>query len=35
MACGSGRVLADLLSARKPDVDAAELALARYENRFG
>jgi len=35
MACGSGRVLADLLSGRKPDIDAAELALARYENRFG
>lgn len=35
MACGSGRVLADLLSGRKPDIDTAELALARYENRFG
>ena len=35
MACGSGRVLADLLSARKPEIDTAELALARYENRFG
>ncbi len=34
MACGSGRVLADLLSGRKPDIDTAELALARYENRF-
>ena len=25
MACGSGRVLADLLSGRKPDIDASEL----------
>jgi D-amino-acid dehydrogenase len=35
MACGSGRVLADLLSGRKPEIDTAELALTRYENRFG
>jgi D-amino-acid dehydrogenase len=35
MACGSARVLADLLSGRKPEIDAAELALTRYENRFG
>ena len=35
MACGSGRVLADLLSGRKPEIDTAELALARYEDRFG
>jgi D-amino-acid dehydrogenase len=35
MACGSARVLADLLSGRKPEIDTAELALARYENRFG
>src|SRR5437868_7632686 len=35
MACGSGRVPADLLSGRKPEIDTAELALARYENRFG
>lgn len=35
MACGSGRVLADLLSGRKPDIDAAELSLARYDHRFG
>ena len=35
MACGSGRVLADLLSGRKPDIDAAELAINRYDNRFG
>jgi D-amino-acid dehydrogenase len=35
MACGSGRVLADLVSGRKPEIDTAELALARYENRFG
>ncbi|WP_407178876.1 D-amino acid dehydrogenase [Bradyrhizobium sp. STM 3562] len=35
MACGSGRVLADLLSGRKPDVDIGELAMSRYEHRFG
>jgi D-amino-acid dehydrogenase len=35
MACGSARVLADLLSGRKPEIDTAELALARYEKRFG
>jgi D-amino-acid dehydrogenase len=35
MACGSGRVLADLLSGHKPEIDTAELALARYESRFG
>jgi D-amino-acid dehydrogenase len=35
MACGSGRVLADLLSGRKPDIDTRELAMARYEDRFG
>jgi len=35
MACGSGRVLADLLSGRKPDIDVSELTLARYDQRFG
>jgi D-amino-acid dehydrogenase len=35
MACGSGRVLADLLSGRKPDIDVSKLALSRYEKRFG
>jgi D-amino-acid dehydrogenase len=35
MACGSGRVLADLLSGRKPEIDTAELALTRYDHRFG
>ncbi len=35
MACGSGRVLADMLSGRKPDIDASELALSRYDHRFG
>ena len=34
-ACGSGRVLADLLSGRKPEIDTSELAMARYEKRFG
>ena len=35
MACGSGRVLADLLSGRKPEIDASELAIGRYDHRFG
>lgn len=30
MACGSGRVLTDLISARKPDIDTADLGMARY-----
>jgi D-amino-acid dehydrogenase len=35
MACGSGRVLADSLSGRRPEIDTTELALIRYESRFG
>ena len=35
MACGSGRVLADLLSGRKPDIDTTELSIGRYDHRFG
>jgi D-amino-acid dehydrogenase len=35
MACGSGRVLADMLSGRKPDIDTRELGMSRYEHRFG
>jgi D-amino-acid dehydrogenase len=35
MACGSGRVLADMLSGRKPDIDVKDLALTRYDHRFG
>jgi D-amino-acid dehydrogenase len=35
MACGSARVLADLLSGRKPEIDTSELAISRYEHRFG
>ena len=35
MACGSGRVLADLLSGKKPEIDTSELALTRYDTRFG
>ncbi|MGK7866016.1 D-amino acid dehydrogenase [Falsiroseomonas sp. E2-1-a20] len=30
MACGSGRVLADLISGKAPEIDAADLALTRY-----
>ena len=35
MACGSGKVLADLMSGRKPDIDISELVVSRYEQRFG
>jgi D-amino-acid dehydrogenase len=35
MACGSGRVLADLMSGRKPDIDVSELSVSRYDHRFG
>lgn len=35
MACGSGRVLADMMSGRKPDIDVSELNVSRYEQRFG
>lgn len=35
MACGSARVLADQLSGRKPDIDASELTVDRYDHRFG
>jgi D-amino-acid dehydrogenase len=31
MACGSGRVLADLISGRKPDIDVTDLGIGRYE----
>ncbi len=30
MACGSGRLLADLVGSRTPEIDAADLALDRY-----
>ena len=30
MACGSGRVLADLISGTKPDIDTGDLSIARY-----
>jgi D-amino-acid dehydrogenase len=35
MACGSGRVLADLLSGRKAEIDTADLSMHRYRDRFG
>lgn len=35
MSCGSARALADLLSGKKPDINTAELALSRYDHRFG
>jgi D-amino-acid dehydrogenase len=30
MACGSGRLLADLVTGRSPDIDSSDLALTRY-----
>jgi D-amino-acid dehydrogenase len=30
MACGSGRVLADMLSGKKPEIDTAGLDIKRY-----
>jgi D-amino-acid dehydrogenase len=30
MACGSGQVLADIISGRKPAIDVADLSIARY-----
>ena len=30
MACGSGRVLADLISGRKPEIEIGELGISRY-----
>ncbi|MCJ9706448.1 MULTISPECIES: D-amino acid dehydrogenase [unclassified Bradyrhizobium] len=35
MSCGSGRVLADMLSGRKPDIDVSALTVERYKHRFG
>jgi D-amino-acid dehydrogenase len=33
MSCGSGRVLADLVSGRKPEIDTDDLGIARYALR--
>jgi D-amino-acid dehydrogenase len=30
MACGSGRVIADVIAGRKPEIDVSELSLSRY-----
>jgi len=35
MSCGSGRVLADMLSGKKPEIDTSELTVDRYNHRFG
>ena len=36
MSCGSGRVLADLISGRAPEIDASDLAQSRYDmSRYG
>jgi D-amino-acid dehydrogenase len=33
MACGSGRLLADIISGRPPEIDASDLGLGRYDGR--
>ncbi|WP_108258346.1 D-amino acid dehydrogenase [Mangrovicoccus ximenensis] len=33
MSCGSSRVLADMVSGRRPDIDATDLGLERYQRR--
>jgi D-amino-acid dehydrogenase len=35
MSCGSGRVLADLLSGKTPEIDVSALTVDRYAHRFG
>jgi D-amino-acid dehydrogenase len=35
MSCGSGRVLADMLSGKKPEIDVSALTVDRYSHRFG
>jgi D-amino-acid dehydrogenase len=30
MSCGSGKVLADIMSGRTPDIDASQLGMERY-----
>ncbi len=35
MSCGSGRVLADMLSGKKPEIDTSDLTVERYAHRFG
>lgn len=35
MSCGSGRVLADMLSGKKPEIDVSALSIERYKHRFG
>jgi D-amino-acid dehydrogenase len=32
MSCGSGRLIADLVSGRKPEIRSDDLALSRYDN---
>ncbi|QDF36092.1 D-amino acid dehydrogenase [Bradyrhizobium symbiodeficiens] len=35
MSCGSARVLVDMLSGKKPDIDVSALTVDRYNHRFG
>ena len=30
MACGSGRILADMIHGRKPDIPVLDLSISRY-----
>jgi D-amino-acid dehydrogenase len=30
MSCGSGRVLADLMSGKKPEIETSDLSIIRY-----
>lgn len=35
MSCGSGRVLADILSGKEPEINVRALTVERYKHRFG
>jgi D-amino-acid dehydrogenase len=35
MAAGTGRVIADLVSGREPEIDIGGLAMARYRPQLG
>jgi glycine/D-amino acid oxidase-like deaminating enzyme len=34
MACGSARLLADLIAAKTPDIKAQDLSMLRYANKW-
>ncbi|MFC0696029.1 D-amino acid dehydrogenase, partial [Paraburkholderia humisilvae] len=35
MSCGSGQLLADLISGRQPAIQSNDLSVHRYEHEFG